>query len=219
LVELGNSTPDVRGSINNIKGKRLGILLADKPICARYFFYSADNTTLAIEDPALFYYMKILDWDKIKKECGFRDVSREFEFDFGISFAGENRNLAKEICDQLEIMDCSVFFDELYEANYLGRAWGQEFRKIFVDKCRFVVCLLDTHHEKKIWPTFERECFTHRVGDGDVIPIYLDDTIFVGIPRDIIGIRFDATRTDVERLVTDEIVWKLLERLSASGTD
>lgn len=213
LNELANAHADVRGSINNIKEKRITIVLESKPICDRYFYYNPETKTFAIEDPAFFYYLEHLDWEVLRKDCGFRADPHSFDWDFAISFAGENRDLAKTIADLLGVLDCTVFYDQYYEANYLGTAWTLQFKEIFGTKARYVVCLLDTNHAKKIWPTFERECFTPRVEDAAVIPVYLDNTPFVGIPKDIVGIDFrdcDAGNID---LVTDKIVYKLEEKL------
>lgn len=216
LNELGNANPDVRGSINNIKEKRLATLIESKPICDRYFYYNPETKVFAIEDPALFYYLRHLDWDVIRTACGFRAGAKEYQFDFAISFAGENRGLAKLIADQLDMFDCAVFYDEYFEANYLGKAWHKSFTEIFGEQSRFVVCLLDKHHVEKIWPTFERECFAPRVSEAAVIPIYLDDVPIPGIPKDIVGIPFKnhaALGADLANKVTDEIVYKLFELL------
>lgn len=216
LTELANANPDVRGSINNVKEKRLSILIASKPVCERYFYYNPETKHFAIEDPALFYYLKHLNWDDLRKGCGFRAGERDFDFDFALSFAGENRATARSIADQLEILDCSVFYDEFFEANYLGKAWHKNFMEVFSEKSRFIVCLLDTFHLEKIWPTFERECFAPRVPEAAVIPIYLDDTAFPGIPRDIVGIPFrmgNTTPQELHNRVTDEIIFKLISRL------
>lgn len=213
LNELANAYPDVKGSINNIKERRISIVLESKPICERYFYYTSDTKAFAIEDPALFYYLKYLEWEQLRKDCGFRDEKHIYDWDFAISFAGENRDLARSITDLLEVLDCTVFYDEYYEANYLGTAWSQQFKEIFGTKSRYVVCLLDKHHAEKIWPTFERDCFTPRVGNGDVIPVYLDNTAFVGIPKDIVGIDFKACDPNNIDLVTDKIVYKLEEKL------
>ena len=216
LTELANANPDVRGSINNVKEKRLVILIESKPICERYFYYNPETKHFAIEDPALFYYVKHLNWDELRKACGFRSGERDFDFDFALSFAGENRLVARTIAEQLEILDCAVFYDEIFEVNYLGKAWHKSFMEIFGERSRFVVCLLDKHHLEKIWPTFERECFAPRVPEAAVIPIYLDDTMFPGIPRDIVGITFtqeDSRPEELDSRVTDEIVFKLMSRL------
>jgi hypothetical protein len=216
LTELANANSDVRGSINNIKEKRLATLIESKSICERYFYYNPETKVFAIEDPALFYYLKHLNWDDVRSACGFRSGNKEYQFDFAISFAGENRELAKLIADQLEIFDCAVFYDEYFEANYLGKAWHKSFMHIFGEQARFIICLLDEHHVTKIWPTFERECFMPRVAEAAVIPIYLDDTLVPGIPRDIVGIPFKSYSelgAELANKVTDNIVYKLFERL------
>lgn len=187
-----------------------------KPICERYFYYNPATKHFAIEDPALFYFIKHLNWDDLRKKCGFRAGDRDFDFDFAISFAGENRTLARSIKTQLEMLDFSVFFDELFEANYLGQAWHKTFMEIFSEKSRFVICLLDKFHLEKIWPTFERECFVPRVPEAAVIPIYLDKSSFPGIPKDIVGIRFSPNGVLPEALqnkITDEIIYKLAARI------
>jgi hypothetical protein len=216
LTMLANSNIEVRGSINNIKEKRLSILIDSKPICERYFYYNNESKNFAIEDPALFYYLKHLNWERIRTECGFKPTDKDYAFDFALSFAGENRELARIISNQLELLDCSVFFDELFETNFLGKAWRKQFESIFTTQSRLIVVLLDVHHREKIWPTFERECFIPRVQEEAVIPIYLDDTIFPGIPKDTIGIPFKYTSDKhSENIITDKIVFKLIERLDS----
>jgi hypothetical protein len=54
------------------------------------------------------------------------------------------------------------------------------------------------------------------VPEAAVIPIYLDDTVFPRIPRDIVGIPFrlgDTPAQELDNRVTDEIVFKLMSRL------
>lgn len=159
--------------------------------------------------------MKHLDWSKLRLDCGFKPPSKDVEFDFAISFAGENRELAREIAVQLGLLDAHVFFDEHFEANFLGNAWSSQFERVFGRDSRLVVPVLDKAYRDKIWPTFERECFQPRVGSGEVIPIFLDDTKFVGIPQDTIGIKFARTGDPAEEKgrITDEVVFKLIERL------
>lgn len=216
LNELANAKTEVHGSINNIKERRLSVLIQSKPVCARHFYYNSETKNFAIEDPALFYFLKHLDWNALRNDCGFREAPKDYEFDFAISFAGENRDLARHIAESLETLDANVFFDEHYEANYLGKRWSKEFLRIFGSDSMLVVCLLDKHHKDKIWPTFERECFEPRVANGEVIPIFLDDTVFHGIPKDTVGIRYTWKPSDTgwRDDVINKIVFKLLERAS-----
>ena len=90
LNKLANQHDSVKGSINNIKERRLDILLESKQSLARYFYYNSDTKNFAIEDPALFYYIKHLNWERLRDDCGFNDGDRNYEFEIAISFAGEN---------------------------------------------------------------------------------------------------------------------------------
>lgn len=215
LVELANAHADIAGSINNIKGHRLSILVSEKPKVGQYFYYNRATNRFAIEDPAMFYYIRHLDWDKLRSDCGFRDSSTTKELDLAISFAGENRELAKFIAEKLKELDVSVYFDEDYEADYLGKKLSDQFQKVFGESAKYVVCLLDKYHREKIWPTFERDVFIGRVREQAIIPIYLDDTKFVGIPSDLYGIDFKVDRStgDWHDIAIDKIVLKLIDKL------
>ncbi len=216
LNELANAEPELRGSINNIKERRLQTLIDDKPLVARSFFYNRETKSFSIDDPALFYFIQHLDWEQLRVDCGFRNDVANYDWEVAISFAGEHRALAEHIANQLDSLDVPVFFDRMHEANLLGQAWSTVFKGIFAEKSRYVLCLLDKHHLQKIWPTFEREHFAPRVAAGEVIPVYLDDTKFVGIPQDIVGIKFTYDEAEPawrERADTD-IVFKLIEKLS-----
>lgn len=215
LNELANSRADIRGSINNIKDHRLSVLLERKNSCSRLFYYDAQTKNFALEDPALFYFLKNLDWEDLRQRCGFRADSIDFEFDVALSFAGENRELASFIDEQIRILDISVFYDRNYEDNYLGGPWSKLFKEVFTQKSRLVVALLDKFHFEKVWPTFERDCFDVRVSRAEVVPVMLDDTVFAGIPKDTVGIHFtfDGDLEAHKERVIDEIVMRIATRI------
>lgn len=213
LTSLSDNNEDVRGSINNIKDSRLSNLLESKELAARHFFYSPETTTFAVEDPAVFYFLRHLDWEALRSDCGFRGRDGNYEFDIAISFAGENRVLAKYLADQFSALDIQVFYDANFEANYLGKTWSKEFTRIFGQASKYVICLLDKHHAEKIWPSFEREVFTPRVMKGEVIPIYLDETPIHGIPTDVVGIRFMDMSDGWQDRADKEIVLKVIDKL------
>lgn len=215
LNELANSRQDIKGSINNVKDHRLRVLLEQKEACARLFYYDADTKNFAIEDPALFYYLKNLNWEDLRQRCGFRDDPQDFEWDIAISFAGENRALADFIGQKLRELDISVFYDRNYEDNYLGGLWSKQFLEIFAQKSRLVVAILDQHHKEKVWPTFERDCFTQRVQEEEVIPVFLDKTIFPGIPTDLVSIHFnyDGDLNAQSDAIIDDVVLRIAGKL------
>lgn len=143
LNELANADPEVRGSINNIKEHRLQLLIESKPAVARSFYYNKDTKSISVDDPALFYFIQHLDWDRLRQDCGFRETSEVYEYDIALSFAGENRDLVRHVANQLTALDVPVFYDENFEANFLGQAWAKIFKQIFGEKSRYVVCFLD----------------------------------------------------------------------------
>ncbi|RYE12219.1 MAG: TIR domain-containing protein, partial [Rickettsiales bacterium] len=160
LNELSaNGNEEIKIAINSIKDHRLSVHIKDKDILSNNFYYNSETKMFNIEDPALQYYIKHIDWKKLYKECGFVKNKYSYVFDIAISFAGENRELAQEIATTLKLFDYEVFYDEHYEANYLGSSWSKEFQRIFSTDSKYVICLLDINHKNKIWPTFERECF------------------------------------------------------------
>lgn len=123
--------------------------------------------------------------------------------------------MADFIGQQLRELDISVFYDRNYVDNYLGGLWSQQFLDIFVNKSRLVVAILDQHHKDKVWPTFERDCFTRRVPEAEVIPVFLDQTIFSGIPTDLVSIHFQcggdvAAQSDA---IIDDVVLRIAGKL------
>jgi len=214
LAEIGNRSDDVvRNAINKIKDIRLNKHISDSAELNSNFYYNKETHLFNIEDPALAYYIKHLDWRDLKKECGFKTKTNIYKFDIAISFAGENRALAEYIAMWLRIFDFEVFYDELYEANYLGSSWTTRFTEIFNKESRFILCILDKYHSDKIWPTFERECFQERVKDESVIPIFLDKTKFVGIPQDIIGMKFKYDHKVRDTIWKDRVRSEILSKL------
>jgi len=216
LNELANARPEVHGSINNIKERRLGVLIQSKPICARHFYYNSETKNFAIEDPALFYFLKHLDWNSLRSDCGFRDTLGITSSTLRFLSPGRTGIWHVKSPRVSEPLTPTSSPTSKYEANYPGRTWSKEFLRIFGSASRLVACLLDLHHKDKIWPTFERECFQPRVTDDEVIPIFLDDTVFPGIPRDTAGIEYRWNPDDPrwQEDVIDRIVFKLMERAS-----
>jgi hypothetical protein len=136
-------------------------------------------------------------------------------FDVAISFAGENRELARYISQRLKDLDVEVYFDEDYETSYLGKKLSEQFPKVFSTDSRYVLCILDKHHQEKIWPTFERDVFLPRVKQNEVLPVYLDESIFVGVPADLRGFRLTWDLEDLfwRQTVDDVIIFPLLDRI------
>jgi hypothetical protein len=95
LSELANARQDIKGSINNVKDHRLRVLLEQKEACARLFYYDADTKNFAIEDPALFYYIKNLNWEDLRQRCWFPRRSPGFRVGYRDLFRGREPSASR----------------------------------------------------------------------------------------------------------------------------
>ncbi|KYK34079.1 MAG: hypothetical protein AYK18_14610 [Theionarchaea archaeon DG-70] len=134
----------------------------------------------------------------------------KFDFDIAISFAGEDRKIAKELAKKLRIKNTKVFYDEFYK----DELWGKDLTKYFQDaygpKTRFVIPLLSKYYPVTDWTDFEfsimREEAEKRKTEF-ILPVRLDDT-------KIEGIKDDIAYLDYQKEGIDGVVDCLLEKLS-----
>jgi hypothetical protein len=133
----------------------------------------------------------------------------QFEHDVALSFAGEDRGVARDIGERLRQAGVRVFYDEFYKPDLWGRNLSQEFRKRYGPSSRFVLVFISRHYAIKDWTDFE---FTiaqeeaRRRSREFILPVRLDDTV-------IVGLRSDVAYLDLRREGVDGIVSMILEKL------
>ncbi|MBU7046556.1 MAG: TIR domain-containing protein [Theionarchaea archaeon] len=116
---------------------------------------------------------------KIKKK-----PSKSFKYDLAISFAGENREIAKELAAELQDKGVKIFYDEFYKSKLWGKKLRKHFKDIYGPKARFVVVLISEYYPMKDWTDFEFSVIKEeaRKRENDfVLPIRLDETKIIGI--------------------------------------
>ncbi len=100
-------------------------------------------------------------------------------FDVALSFAAEDRSIAREIAEALRHRGVNVFFDE-YDVDLM---WGKDLHRHLsniYERSRFVVLLVSEAYSKKSWARFETRTALARAGDdpsSQVLPVALDDSI------------------------------------------
>jgi hypothetical protein len=107
-----------------------------------------------------------------------------YKYDFGLSFAGEDRELAKELARLLKLERIRVFYDHDAEAELWGQDLYQKFQKIYGEECRFFVPFVSANYMKKNWPKHELKQAQARDFKSNVeyiLPIRLDDTELPGL--------------------------------------
>ena len=108
-----------------------------------------------------------------------------YEFDIGLSFAGEQREYVERVAEELDYRGVRVYYDAYDQANLWGRNLAEYFKEVFQDKCRYCIVFASKEYATKMWPTFELENALKKVTEGGrdfILPVRFDDTIIPGIP-------------------------------------
>ncbi|GAP71719.1 ATPase AAA [Candidatus Symbiothrix dinenymphae] len=169
--------PKMKVSINQVIEKGyLQKLLEDKATLQDVIHFDNHSKILTIEDPKFFFYLKNIDWDDFAKQIGYSNIKFTKSYDFALSFAGENRDFADEIFNQLTEREISVFYDRNEQHRILGENVAEYLAPIYKSDAEYVIAILSNNYPKKMWPIFESEQFKSRFGENAVIPIWYSDT-------------------------------------------
>src|SRR5262245_6810319 len=106
------------------------------------------------------------------------------KYDVALSFAGEDRQHARELATHLKMRHLNVFFDA-FETSHL---WGQNLYShlcdIYQNRSQYVVIFMSAAYAKKSWTKLEREAAQAAAfskPDPYILPVRLDTTPVPGI--------------------------------------
>lgn len=137
--------------------------------------YDTNSRVLSVEDPKFIFYIRNLLWSKFARQIGYLSFEVKSKYDFALSFAGENRNLAEKINQILLEHDIAVFYDKNEQSRILGENIEDYLAPIYSSEARYIIPLLSLSFPKKIWTKFESDNFKQRFGDNSIIPIWFSD--------------------------------------------
>ena len=130
---------------------------------------------------------------------GIREQS-DFEYDVALSFAGENRSIAKQLSRLLDRKGYRVFYYENRRAHLWGRD-SKEFERVYSTASRYVIPFVSADYACKDWTQWEFETAkaeAKRRTAPFLLPIRLDDT-------HLFGMRDDVLVADLRFLTLEEI--------------
>jgi len=211
LSEAIIAHPDMRGSVAQVIEKGyLEALLSDpekRDLLSPYFHYEPSTTVLSVEDPKLVFYLKNVIWRVFTRQVGYRADYFKGRYDFALSFAGPNRDLAKTLHDLLTDREVASFYDENEQHRIIAQNIEDYLAPIYRSEARYVVVLQSPEYPKRIWTKFESDNFRERFGAGAVIPIryttvvpgfFTEDAKYGGMPFDPSG----DLQTQAEEIAT-----------------
>lgn len=138
-------------------------------------------------------------------------MTSEYLYDIAISFAGEDRDIAKSIAENLRNEGVEVFYDEFKEDELWGRNGYEYFVDVFAHKSKYCLMLISKHYERKVWTTHERRAAQSRAmkdKEPYILPLRLDDT---ELPGEIHTVFYQDLRQKSIDQVT-ELLLKVLKK-------
>ncbi|MBX7134225.1 MAG: TIR domain-containing protein [Fimbriimonadaceae bacterium] len=214
LRDAMRTHPGMRGSVGQVVEKGyLGSLVENDAEIAAVLHYDEHSAQLTVQDPQYLFYIRNIAWRELSERIGFVGLDFPHKYDFALSFAGEDREIAQMFAHSLEDAEVEVFYDFNEQHRILASDVEEYLRPIYQSEARFVIALLGPNYPKKIWTKFESEQFRGRLGHDCVIPVWFttappglfDETRRIGgITLDPVG----DVRTQVSGIV--ELLMKKL---------
>ena len=113
-----------------------------------------------------------------------QNLNQEEKYDVAISFAEENRHIAKAIFTDLRANGIKVFYDESEKYILWGKNTLEYFTEVYFSKSKFCMPLISTYYVQRIWKKLERQAMqAHDLFSKTevVLPVRLDDTDVPGL--------------------------------------
>lgn len=172
------ANPGMKGSVTQVIDKgHLATLINSSDQISDLIHFESKTELLTIEDPKFFYFIRHIIWSKFAKQVGYFSIDFNSRYDFALSFAGENRNLAEALSHELAAREINVFYDKNEQHRILGNDVEDYLAPIYRSDSKFVVVLLSRDYPKKIWTKFESDQFKQRFGENSVIPIWYSNSL------------------------------------------
>ncbi len=165
---------NVKSSVNTVIEQKYlsNFLNGEKKTHFEKCFHFDDSTNiLAVEDPKFVYYLRNIKWTAFSKNVGYKKDFFDSKYDFALSFAGKDREIAKAIYNELVEEELSIFYDFNEQHVLLGENVEDYLRPIYESEAEFVIVLLSQNYSSQVWTKFESEQFKERFGKRRVIPI------------------------------------------------
>lgn len=168
--------PELKGSVSQVvdKGHLANHLQEHEEELGSLLHFNEESHVLGVEDPKFFFFIKNLPWNRFAERIGYLDVQFSARYDFALSFAGSDRDVAGLIFEELSSREYSVFYDKDEEARILAANVEEYLAPIYKSEATFVVAVMGPEYPERIWTKFESEQFKQRFGDGAVIPVWFE---------------------------------------------
>jgi hypothetical protein len=220
LRDAIRSHPEMRGSVSQVVDKGyLRDLVESDPDISAVMHYEVGADQLTVEDPQFIYFIRNIPWRRFAGDLGFMAVDFPYRYDFALSFAGEDREIARLMFRSLADAEIEVFYDRNEQHRILAADVEEYLRPIYQSEAQFIVALLSASYPKKVWTKFESDQFRERFGTDAVIPVWFSDAPpgLFDVTRKYGGWTLDRSKPIDEQV--SELTATLLQKLSETRND
>ena len=133
---------------------------------------------------------------------------KEKQYDFALSFAGEDRHHAEKLAKLLKARGYAVFYDKNELAHLVGKNLYDRLLSIYKDEARHCVMFLSKHYGQDRWTKHERESAQARAFEEDgeyIIPIRLDNTEIPGILPTVGYLDLSMTPEEICQILVEKL--------------
>ena len=214
LREAIRNNPSLRGSVGQVVEKGfLHDLVENNEDIRSVLHYDDFSKQLTVEDPQYLFFLRGIPWRKFAYDVGFISVEFDRRYDFALSFAGSDRDVAEALFEALAASEVEVFYDKNEQHRILAEDIEEYLRPIYQSEAQFVIVLLGPDYPKRIWTKIESDAFKERLSEGSVIPVWFSNAppAMFDATRERGGLDFDREK-DCQQQIQDlhEILLKKL---------
>jgi hypothetical protein len=139
-----------------------------------------------------------------------------YQYDFAISYAGEEKSIAQGIHDAIKerYANYSVFFALKEIDKLVGKDGEIFFDKLFVES-KQVIVVLSENYKRKEWTRYEWDIIKERSEENRCIPIKVDRVKILGLPSNLIYLSFENNFNEISEIC----IKRLLQFEQLNGID
>lgn len=115
-------------------------------------------------------------------------MKKNFEYDFCLSLAGEQRAYVEAVAKEMRAKGIRVFFDDYEKAELWGKDLYAHLDEIYQHLARYCILFASEDYARKVWTSHERRSAQARALEQKqeyILPARFDDAPIPGLPNTI----------------------------------
>jgi len=136
-------------------------------------------------------------------------MSRDFDYEVVLSFAGEDRRYVEQAASYLKAQGVRFFYDRYEEVDLWGKNLYEHLHDVYANKAKYCVIFISKAYANKVWPTHERRSAQERALRENreyILPARFDDT-------ELPGLRSTTGYIDLSKRSPEEFARLIVEKL------